>query len=78
MFQLTGEEFTETASLRSHFVILKKGRGEHRKYLPYIFTEHSVIMAASVLNSQRAVEVSVYVVRVFVKLHEMLAANREL
>jgi ribosomal protein S13 len=48
------------------------------RYLPYAFTEHGVIMAASILNTQRAIEVSVYVVRVFVRLREMFSANKEL
>ena len=75
MFQLTAEE---AAALRSQFATIKTGRGQHRKYLPYAFTEHGAIMAASVLNSPRAVEMSVYVVRAFVRLREMLASNREL
>lgn len=75
MFQLTTQE---AAALRSQFATLKTGRGQHRKYLPYAFTEHGAIMAASVLNSPRAVEMSVYVVRAFVRLREMLASNREL
>ena len=75
MFQLTAQE---AAALRSQFATLKTGRGQHRKYLPYAFTEHGAIMAASVLNSPRAVEMSVYVVRAFVRLREMLASNREL
>ena len=75
MFQLTAQE---AAALRSQFATIKTGRGQHRKYLPYAFTEHGVIMAASVLNSPRAVEMSVYVVRAFVRLREMLASNREL
>jgi hypothetical protein len=74
MFQLTTEE---AGILRSQFVILKKGWGKHRKYLPYAFTEHGAIMAASVLNSERAVKASIYVVRAFVKLREMLAAHKE-
>ena len=57
---------------------LKTGRGQHRKYLPYVFTEHGAIMAATILNSTRAVEMSVYVVRAFVQLREMLASNKEL
>lgn len=57
---------------------IKAGRGQHRKYLPYAFTEHGVIMAATILNSARATEVSVYVVRAFVALREMLAGNKEL
>jgi len=49
-----------------------------RRYLPYAFTEHGAIMAASVLNTPQAIEVSVYVVRAFVKLREYVAAHREL
>ncbi len=75
MFQLTTNEFE---SLRSHFATLKKGRGAHRKYLPYVFTEHGALMAASVLNTSRAVEVSIYVVRAFVKFREMIASHKDL
>ena len=76
MFQLTAEEL---AALRSQIATLKGGgRGEHRKYLPYAFTEHGAIMAATILNSARAVEMSIYVVRAFVKLRELLGSNREL
>ena len=75
MFQLTEEEW---AALRSQFATLKTGRGQHRKYLPYAFTEHGAIMAATILNSPRATEVSVYVVRAFVRLREVLASNAEL
>jgi ATP-dependent Clp protease ATP-binding subunit ClpA len=75
MFQLTIEEL---AALRSQIATLKRGRGQHRKYLPYAFTEHGAIMAATVLNSPRAVEMSVYVVRAFVHLRELLSSNREL
>src|SRR5450631_412190 len=75
MFQLTAEEIS---SLRSQFATLKLGRGQHRKYLPYVFTEHGAIMAATILNSSRAVEMSVYVVRAFVQLRELLASNKEL
>ena len=57
---------------------LKAGRGQHRKYPPYAFTEHGAIMAATVLNSPRATEVSVYVVRAFVCLREIIATNEEL
>ena len=48
------------------------------KFLPYAFTEHGAIMAATVLNSPRAVEMSIYVVRAFVQLHATLASNAEL
>jgi ORF6N domain len=75
MFQLTDEEHT---ALRSQFATLKLGRRQHRKYLPYAFTEHGAIMAATILNSPRAVEMSVYVVRAFVRLRELLASNTAL
>ncbi len=77
MFQLTEEEHE---SLRSHFATSKSagsGRGG-RRYLPYVFTEHGAIMAATVLNSPRAIEMSVYVVRAFVQLRELLSSNRVL
>ena len=53
-------------------------RGANIKYLPYAFTEHGVVMAANVLNSEQAVTMSVYVVRAFVKLREILAGSKEL
>jgi hypothetical protein len=54
------------------------GRGQHRKYLPYAFTEHGAIMAANLLSSPRAIEVSVYVVRAFVRLRELAANHADL
>ncbi len=75
VFQLSRAEWD---SLRSQFATLKTGRGQHRKYLPYAFTEHGAIMAAMVLNSVRATEVSVYVVRAFVELRDTLIAHEEL
>jgi hypothetical protein len=75
MFRLSPEEWD---CLRSQSAILKGGRGRHRKYLPYAFTEHGAIMAATVLNSPRATEVSVFVVRAFVRLRQLLASNKEL
>jgi hypothetical protein len=74
MFQLTS---TEDKALRLQIATSKKGRGG-RRYLPYAFTEHGAIMAATVLNSPRAVEMSVFVVRAFVRMREMLAKNRQL
>ena len=74
MFRLTKREWD---SLISQIAISKKGRGGRRK-LPYAFTEHGAVMAANVLNSERAVAMSVYVVRAFVKLREVLASNDEL
>lgn len=73
MFQLTREEVESFKRSRSQFATLK--RGENIKYLPYAFTEHGVIMAANVLNSERAVQASVEVVRTFVRLRQMLASN---
>ena len=75
MFALSQEEWD---ALRSQSATLKTGRGQHRKYLPYAFTEHGAIMAATVLNSPRAVEVSIHVVRAFVQLRELLAGHKEL
>jgi len=64
--------------LRSQIVTLKNGRGQHRKYLPWVFTEHGAIMAANVLNSRRAVQMSVFVVRAFLKMRAFLGDKREL
>jgi len=76
MFQLTKEEADFWLRSRSQIAILK--RGKNIKYLPYAFTEHGAIMAANVLNSPQAVRMSVFVVRAFVKLREMLATHKEL
>ena len=73
-FQVTAEEF---ADLRSQNATSSGGHGGRRK-LPYAYTEHGALMAASVLNSPRAVEVSVYVVRAFVRLRQVLATHSEL
>ena len=70
-FVLTPAEWNGTQSLRSQNVILKQGR--HRKYLPRVFTEHGAIMAANVLNSARAIEMSVFVVRAFVRMRAALS-----
>jgi hypothetical protein len=75
MFKLT---VAEAGSLRSQIATLKTGRGRHRKYLPYVFTEHGAIMAATILNNPHAIEMSVYVVRAFVQLRGLLASNQEL
>jgi hypothetical protein len=55
-----------------------KGRGQHRKYLPYAFTEHGALMLGNVLKSERAVEMSLMVVRAFVRMRELVAGNKEL
>ena len=72
MFSLTPQEF---AGLRSQIATSNRGG---RRYLPMVFTEHGAIMAASVLNSQRAVEMSVFVVRAFVQLREVLVRDNAL
>jgi hypothetical protein len=74
MFQLAEAEF---AALRSHFATSNAKRGG-RRYLPHAFTEHGALMAAMILNSPLAVDVSVYVVRAFVQLRDLLAGNKEL
>ena len=74
MFQLTSEE---TDSLRSQIVTSKPGRGG-RRYPPYVFTEQGVAMLSSVLNSDRAIEVNILIMRAFVKLREMLSTHKDL
>ena len=74
MFQLTDAEFE---LLMSQFATSNPGRGGRRKR-PLVFTEHGALMAATVLNSARAVEVSLYVVRALVRLRETLAAHKDL
>src|SRR5260221_14597554 len=71
MFQLSIEEAAAVRRSRSQFVTLK--RGENIKYLPYAFTEHGAMMAANVLKSARAAQMSVFVVRAFVKMRLILA-----
>ena len=74
VFQL---KHREAEALRSQSATSNSKRGG-RRYLPYAFTEHGAIMAATVLNSEKAVEMSVFVVRAFVRLREMLSNNRQL
>lgn len=73
MFQLSQEETAALEASRSQIAALK--RGQNVKYPPLAFTEHGAIMVASVLNSQQAVRMSVFVVRAFVKMREQLAGN---
>lgn len=74
MFELTSDEYE---ALMLQIATSKQGRGGRRK-LPLAFTEHGALMAANVLNSGRAVEASVEVVRAFVKMRSMLASHAEL
>lgn len=75
-FQLTKEEAGEVRRSRSQSVILK--RGENLKYLPLAFTEHGAVMAASVLSSSRAVQMSIFVVRAFLRLREWAVDRAEI
>ncbi len=72
MFQLTKKEKEEVVANCNHLNKLKFSPN-----MPYAFTEHGAVMAASILNSDRAVAVSIYVVRGFIKLREMLAPYKE-
>jgi phage regulator Rha-like protein len=72
MFQLSESEFE---NLRSQFATLEKGRGQHRKYLPYVFTEQGVAMLSAVLRSETAVKVSVQIMNAFVAMRRFLLSN---
>jgi ORF6N domain len=76
IFQLTKEEAEMELRSRSQFVTLK--RGMNIKYRPYAFTENGAIMAANVLNSPEAVRMSVFVVRAFVQMRDLLGGTKEL
>jgi len=73
MFELTKDEYQ---ALRSQFATLK--RGQHLKYAPFAFTEHGVLMLSSVLNSERAIQVNIQIVRTFTKLRQALLDNKDL
>lgn len=72
MFQLNKKEYD---SLRFQIGILK--RGQHSKYLPFAFTEHGVAMLSSVLNSQKAVDVNVAIIRAFIMLRQMAINQKD-
>jgi hypothetical protein len=74
MFQLTAAEHN---ALKSQIAMSKPGRGGRRS-LPYAFTEHGAVMAANILHSDRAVQMSVFVVRAFVRMRGLLGDTREL
>jgi hypothetical protein len=73
MFELTKDE---NDSLRSQFASLK--RGEHSKYLPFAFTEQGVAMLSGLLNSKRAVEVNIEIMRTFVTLRQWLSVHKDI
>jgi len=75
LLELSNQDLT---ALRSQNATLNKGRGGHRKYRPMAFTEHGAIMAATVLNSARAAQMTIYVVRAFVKMRESLIVHTQL
>jgi len=75
MFVLTKEEFD---SLRSQIATLKKGRGQHQKYLPSVFTEHGVLMLSSVLKSDKAIQTNIQIMRIFSKVRQMLLDTTDL
>ncbi len=72
MFQLSREEYDR---LRSQNVILK--RGQYPKYLPYAFTEHGILMLSSVLNSERADKVNMYIIDTFIRLRELMSVHKD-
>ncbi len=74
-FQLTKEEFY---SLRSHFATLERKRGEHRKYLPYAFTEQGVAMLSTVLKSKTAIKVSIRIMNAFVEMRKFIHNNAQI
>jgi len=82
LFQLTTQEAKQwwlgvmKDRLRSQFVTLKPGH--HIKYPPHAFTEHGILMLSSVLNSERAVQVNIQIMRTFIRLRQILASNAEL
>ena len=73
MFQLTGQEKDEVVAICDHLNKLK-----YSSFLPYAFTEHGALMAASVLNTPRTIEVGVFVIRAFVNIRKLLIDNKEL
>ena len=75
MFRLTTRE---ADCLRSQTVTLKTGRGRHRKYIAYAFTEQGVAMLSSVLRSAGAVHVNIEIMRTFVRMRQMLSVNADL
>ena len=74
-FQLSESEYN---SLRSQIATLKNyGRGQHRKYLPYVFTEQGVAMLSAVLHSDKAIEVSIYIMKAFIEMRNFLKSNEQ-
>ncbi|MBX9783800.1 MAG: ORF6N domain-containing protein [Chitinophagaceae bacterium] len=88
MFQLSKDEYEslrsqivtldDSISLRSQIVTLKSGRGQHRKYLPYAFTEQGVAMLSGILNSERAIKMNIAIMRAFVEIRRVLLQETDL
>lgn len=75
MFELTKEEYN---SLRSQIVTLKNGRGQHSKYLPIAFTEQGIAMLSSILNTEKAIEINISIIRAFVTFRQFSLSYNEL
>jgi len=75
MFELTREEYN---ALRTQFVTLENGRGKHSKYNPFAFTEQGVAMLSSVLNSPKAIEVNIQIIRAFVFIRQYALSHKDL
>lgn len=75
MFELTKIEYD---SLRSQIASLKNGRGQHLKYLPFAFTEQGIAMLSSVLNSEKAIEINISIIRAFVMMRQFTMSYSEL
>jgi phage regulator Rha-like protein len=75
MFELTKIEYD---SLRSQIASLKNGRGQHLKYLPFAFTEQGIAMLSSVLNSEKAIEINISIIRAFVMMRQFTLSYSEL
>jgi GTP-sensing pleiotropic transcriptional regulator CodY len=75
MFELTKIEYD---SLRSQIASLKNGRGQHLKYLPFAFTEQGIAMLSSVLNSEKAIEINISIIRAFVTMRQFTLSYSEL
>lgn len=87
MFQLTKDEYeeirvhfeaVETDSLRSQIVTLKKGRGQHQKYLPFAFTEQGVAMLSGIINSNKAISMNIAIMRAFVAVRKVLLKQSDI
>lgn len=76
VLRISRAEADRIGRLRSQSVTLK--RGQHLKYRPFVFTEHGILMLSSVLNSERAIQVNIEIMRAFVRLRKLVAGHREL